>query len=134
MQGAFYCAELMAALRVLGTSEAATLQSHGQSGTGAANSCQERILKCIESTRISVDLCKHRWEHVESVASGVASNDVSPELMVSELIEVGPCISAETVKCALIGLHVMAEDDALRSDSDSSPDLGDMWRYGHPKA
>ena len=35
--------------------------------------------------------------------------------VLSELVEFGPCISAETVK-------------AHRSDSDPSPDLGDMWR------
>ena len=46
----------------------------------------------------------------------------------SELVDVGPCVSAETVKsCALIGLHMMAEESALRSSSDSTPDLGDMW-------
>ena len=28
----------------------------------------------------------------------------------------------------------MAEESALRSDSDSSPDLGDKWRYGCPKS
>ena len=28
----------------------------------------------------------------------------------------------------------MAEENALRSDSDSSPDLGDMWRYGCPQS
>ena len=55
-------------------------------------------------------------------------------MVLSELVEFGPCISAETVKaCALIGLHMMAEENALRSDSDSSPDLGDMWRYGRPR-
>ena len=48
-------------------------------------------------------------------------------LVLSELIEFGPCISAETVKaCALIGPHMMAEENALRSDSDSSPDLGNV--------
>ena len=52
----------------------------------------------------------------------------------SELVEVWSCISAETVKaCALIGLHMMAEEMTLRSDSDFSPDLGDMWKYGCPK-
>ena len=34
----------------------------------------------------------------------------------------GLCVSAETVKaCALIGLHMMAEENAIRSDSDSTP-------------
>ena len=51
-----------------------------------------------------------------------------------ELIEFGPCISVETVKaCALIGLHMTAEETALRSNSDSSPDIGEEWRYGGPK-
>ena len=32
-------------------------------------------------------------------------------MVLSELVEFGPCISAETVKaCAMIGLHKMAED------------------------
>ena len=44
-------------------------------------------------------------------------------------------ISAETVKaCALIGLHMTAEECAPRSDSDSSPGFGDMWRCGCPKS
>ena len=56
-------------------------------------------------------------------------------VVLSELVNFGPCISAETVKaCALIGLHVMAEENALRSDGDSSLDLGDMWRYACPKS
>ena len=40
-------------------------------------------------------------------------------MVVSELVEFGPSVSAETVKaCALIGLHTMAEENALRSDRD----------------
>ena len=55
-------------------------------------------------------------------------------IVLSELVEIGPCISAATVKaCALISLHMMAEENAFRSDSDFSPDLGDTWRYGCPK-
>ena len=47
-------------------------------------------------------------------------------MVLSELVEFGPCFSAETVEAfALIGLHMMAEENALRSDSDSSPDLGE---------
>ena len=39
----------------------------------------------------------------------------------------GHVFSAETVEaCALIGLHMMAAENALRSDSDTSRDLGDM--------
>ena len=54
-------------------------------------------------------------------------------MVLRELIEFGPCISAETVKArAVIGLHMMDVEIALRSDSDPSPDLGDMWRYGCP--
>ena len=38
----------------------------------------------------------------------------------SELVRFGPSISAERVKaCALIGLHMMAEETSWRSDSDS---------------
>ena len=56
------------------------------------------------------------------------------QVALGELIELGPCVSAETVKaCALIGLHMMAEENALRSYSDSSPDLGDMWEVWLPK-
>ena len=47
----------------------------------------------------------------------------------------GAVFSAETVKvCAMIGLHMMAEENALRSDRVSSPDLGEMWKYGCPKS
>ena len=54
--------------------------------------------------------------------------------VIFELVEFGPCFSAETVKtCALIGLHMTAEENALRSDSDSSPDPREIWRYGCPK-
>ena len=50
-------------------------------------------------------------------------------MAISQLTEFGRCISAERVKaCALIGLHMMAEENALRSNSDSSPDLGVMVR------
>ena len=39
----------------------------------------------------------------------------------SELVRFGPSISAEKVKaCALIGLHMMAEENSWRSDSGSS--------------
>ena len=45
-------------------------------------------------------------------------------MIFGELILFGPCISAEIVKaCVLIGLHMMAEENAFR----------DMWRYGRPK-
>ena len=41
-------------------------------------------------------------------------------MVLSELVEFGPCVSAETVKTrALIGLHMMAEENALRSDRKS---------------
>ena len=51
-----------------------------------------------------------------------------------KLVEFGPCFSAEAVKpCALIGQHKMAEENALRSDRDTSPDLREMWKYGCPK-
>ena len=54
-------------------------------------------------------------------------------LVLSEVVELGPSISAETVKaCALIGLHMMAAENALRSDP--SPDLREMWKYGCPKS
>ena len=44
-------------------------------------------------------------------------------MVLSELVEFGSCISAETVKaCALIGLHMTAEENAVWSDRDSSPE------------
>ena len=56
-------------------------------------------------------------------------------LVLGELVEFWPSISAETVKvCTLFGLHMMAEENALRSDRDSSPDLGEMWKCGCPKS
>ena len=61
---------------------------------------------------------------------------MSQKSMDRTVVEFGPCVSAETVKaCALIliGLHKMSEENALRSDSDSCPDLGEMWRDGCPK-
>ena len=42
-------------------------------------------------------------------------------MVLGELIEFGPFFSAGTT-----GLHMMAEEVALRSDRDSSPDLGEM--------
>ena len=42
------------------------------------------------------------------------------------------CLSVKS--CALIGLQMMAEENALRSDRDSSLDLGEMWNYGCPKS
>ena len=51
--------------------------------------------------------------------------------VLSEVVEFGPCVSDETVKArAWIGLHMMAEENAFRSDSDVCPDFGDMWRNG----
>ena len=45
-------------------------------------------------------------------------------MIFGESILFGPCISAEIVKaCALIGLHMMAVENAFR----------DMWRCGCPK-
>ena len=43
--------------------------------------------------------------------------------------------SAETVKaCAPASQHMMAEENALRSDRDSSLDPGEMWKYRCPKS
>ena len=52
-------------------------------------------------------------------------------MVLSELVEFGPpCFPAETVKgCAVIGAHMMAEENALRSDRDSSLDQGEMWEH-----
>ena len=54
-------------------------------------------------------------------------------MVLSELVEFGPCVSADTVKaCALIGVHIMAEENALRSDGDSL-ELGNMVEVWLPK-
>ena len=56
-------------------------------------------------------------------------------VVLSEVVEFGPSSSAETVKaCTLVGLRMLAEENALWSDRDSSPDLGEMWKYGCPKS
>ena len=55
-------------------------------------------------------------------------------MVLGELIEFGPCISAETVKaCALIGLHMMAEENAIRTGI-LHFDRAEMWNYGCPKS
>ena len=54
-------------------------------------------------------------------------------MVLSELVEFGPCVSAETVKACALSLHIMAEENALRSGRDSSLDLGEMWKYGCPE-
>ena len=55
--------------------------------------------------------------------------------VLSELVEFGPCFSAETVKArALIGLHMMGEENALWLGSDFCSDFGDMWRNGCPES
>ena len=54
--------------------------------------------------------------------------------VLTELVEFGPCISAETVKVrALIGLHMMAEEEGPSVGQGFFPDMGDTWRYGCPK-
>ena len=59
-------------------------------------------------------------------------------MVLSELVQFGPCFLAETVKTrTLIGLHMVAEENALRSDSDSSLDLGgivEVWLPTKPCA
>ena len=55
--------------------------------------------------------------------------------VIRELVDFGPCVSAETVKArALIGLHTMAEENAFWLGRDLSPDLGDVWRNVCPKS
>ena len=47
-------------------------------------------------------------------------------MVLSDLVEFGPCVSTESAKARdLVGLHVMAEENALRSDRDFSLDLGE---------
>ena len=42
-------------------------------------------------------------------------------MVLRELVRFGPSIPVEAVKaCALVGLHMMAEEDSWRMDSDSS--------------
>ena len=56
-------------------------------------------------------------------------------MVLNELVEFGPDISADPVKaCALIGPHIMAEENALRSDRGSCLAQGEMWKYCYPKS
>ena len=46
-----------------------------------------------------------------------------------------PLFSADVLKkCALVGMHLLAEEGRVESSGCRSPDLGDMWRYGCPKS
>ena len=57
-----------------------------------------------------------------------------PELAPSDEI-FSPVFSADTLKkCALIVLHLLAEDGGWESSGSPSPDPGDMWRQGCPKS
>ena len=59
--------------------------------------------------------------------------EVEP-LVLTKAMEFRPLAAAEILKaCALIGLHLLAEEDASVSRGSLSPDFGDMWRYGCPK-
>ena len=50
-------------------------------------------------------------------------------------MEFRPFVSPETLNArALIGLHLMAEENASVSSGSLSPRLGDTWRYGCPKS
>ena len=52
----------------------------------------------------------------------------------TKAVEFRPCIAAETLKaCALIGLHVIAEEATSLSLSGLSPELGGMCRCGGPR-
>ena len=56
-------------------------------------------------------------------------------VVLREMVNFGHYFPVETIKaCAIFGLHMMAEENASLSNSGLSPDLGDMWRYGFPKA
>ena len=56
-------------------------------------------------------------------------------MVLSKLVEFGPCFSADTVKaCGMIGLHIIAEENAFPSDKGSSPDHGEVWKHGCPKS
>ena len=93
-------------------------------------------------------LYRERRESWFSMTSGREGSGMVPEMWDKPLwkkcvliwtrgkvAELGPCIPAETVKvCTLIGLHMMAEENALRSDGDSSPELRDVWRYGFSRS
>ena len=46
-----------------------------------------------------------------------------------------PFVSAETLKaCALIGLHLLEEEEEAGSSGSQSLDLEDMWKNGCPKS
>ena len=55
-------------------------------------------------------------------------------VVLSELVEFGSCVSAETVKeRTLIDLHMLATENVLCSDRDSSLVLREIWKYSCPK-
>ena len=50
------------------------------------------------------------------------------------LLKENPMVVNDMVYGPMIGLHIMTEEVAMRLDSDSSPYLGDQWRYGCPRS
>ena len=53
--------------------------------------------------------------------------------VLTKAVEFRPCVTAEALKaCALIGLHMVAEEATSSSLNGFSPELGDTWRYGDP--
>ena len=67
----------------------------------------------------------HQRKEAKNDATGIKHQE---PMVLGELIEFGPCVSAETTLAyALIGLHMMAEEKAFRSSSVSTPDSGEMW-------
>ena len=69
-----------------------------------------------------------------TVSSSFSFQREEPTVL-SELVEFGPCVSADTVKaCALIGLRMMAEENILFLERDFSAGLGEMWRNGCPQS
>ena len=55
-------------------------------------------------------------------------------VVVREAVDFGPCVPAEALKaCALIGLHVVADEVTSLSLNGLSPELGDEWEVWHSK-
>ena len=54
-------------------------------------------------------------------------------IVLTKAVEFRLCVAAETLKaCALIGLHMIAEEATSSSLKGTSPVLGGRWRCGHP--
>ena len=81
---------------------------------------------CVFSGSVGCCGIAHDCQHMECPEKVCA---------VRRAVNFGPCFPVEKIKArAVCGLHMMAEEDASLSNSDISPEFGDLWRYGCPKS